>query len=164
MSASGSPGKSKSAAGPDDYYIAAARNVSPLIRDAKILRAETRNFSDRFLILAVLTNDNGGLLSDALRAQLTAALNDTKFRSRNVTVEIVSAVITTRDVKATLYLYPETPDAITETARANLISAAAADQRLGFDFTDILREGKAASLWHPARHPDRVAGRVRKFR
>lgn len=134
--------KSKSAAGPDDYYIAAARNLSPLVRDAKILRVETRNFSDRVIILAVLTNDNSGLLSDDLRDALTAALNDPKFRSRNVTVEIVPAVITTRDVTATLYLYPETPDAITETARANLVSAAAADQRLGFDFTDSYVKAK----------------------
>jgi phage-related baseplate assembly protein len=134
--------KSKSAAGPDDYYKAKARNFSVLVRDCEILRAETRNFSDRVLIMAVLTTDNGGLLSEELQAGLTDALNASGFRSRNVTVEVIPAVITTRNVVATLYLYPETPDSVVETARQNLITSAAADQKLGFDLTDSYLKSK----------------------
>lgn len=127
--------KGKSAAGPDDSYISAARNFSPRVRDVAV-EAETRNSSSRVLILSVLTTDNGGLIDDELRDGLTVALNDKAFRSRNVTVEIVPAIITTKDVVATLYLYPETPDVVVTQAGAALVAAVAADQQLGFDLTE----------------------------
>lgn len=126
--------KGKSAAGPDDYYKSAARNISALVKDVAVT-AETRNFSERVLILSVLTTDNGGLLSTELQTELTVALNDPAFRSRNVLVEVVPAAIITRNVTARLYLYPETPDVVGEQARAALIAAHVLDQRLGFDLT-----------------------------
>lgn len=126
--------KGKSAAGPDDYYKSAARNFSALVKDVAVT-AETRNFSERVLILSVLTSDNGGLLSAELQTDLTVALNDPAFCSRNVSVEVVPAAITTRNVTARLYLYPETPDVVGEQARAALIEAHEQDQRLGFDLT-----------------------------
>ncbi|WP_108459196.1 baseplate J/gp47 family protein [Devosia naphthalenivorans] len=126
--------KGKSAAGPDDYYKSAARNFSPLVKDVAIA-AETRDFSDRVLIMSVLTTENGGALSDELRDGLTVALNDPAFRSRNVTVEVVPAVISTRNVSAHIYLYPETPATVVDQAKQALIDAMAVDQRLGFDLT-----------------------------
>ncbi|EAU40156.1 Baseplate J-like protein [Fulvimarina pelagi HTCC2506] len=126
--------KSKSAAGPDDYYKSRARNFDSRVRDVAVT-AETRNSSDRSLIVSVLTSDNGGYMDAELQAGLTASLNDRLFRSRNVTVEIVQAVITTKNLAAHVYLYPETPESILEQARLNLIDQAAADQRLGFDLT-----------------------------
>jgi phage-related baseplate assembly protein len=126
--------KGKSAAGPDDYYKSAARNFSPLIRDVAVT-AETRNFSERVLILSVLTSDNDGVISEDLRSALQAALNDPSFRSRNVTVEVVAAVISAKDVSAHIYLYPETPDTVVDQARDALIAAFAEDQKLGFDLT-----------------------------
>jgi phage-related baseplate assembly protein len=126
--------KGKSAAGPDDYYKSAARNFDPLVRDVAVT-AETRDFSDRVLILSVLTSDNGGLITPELQAGLTEALNDPSFRSRNVTVEIVPAIITTKNVSAHVHLYPETPESVIDQAEQALIEAMAADQRLGFDLT-----------------------------
>jgi phage-related baseplate assembly protein len=126
--------KGKSAAGPDDYYKSAARNFSPLVKDVGVT-AETRNFSERVLILSVLTTVDGGELSEELQEALTEALNDPSFRSRNVTVEVVPAVVLTKNVTATLYLYPETPETVVTQAREALIAAMASDQRLGFDLT-----------------------------
>lgn len=126
--------KGKSAAGPDDYYKSAARNFSGLVKDVAIT-AETRNFSDRILIVSVLTSEEGGVLSDELRDGLSAALNDPSFRSRNVSVEVVPAVISTKNVNAHIYLYPETPSSVIDQAREALIEAMAKDQRLGFDLT-----------------------------
>lgn len=126
--------KGKSAAGPDDYYKSAARNFSPLVKDVGIT-AETRAFSQRVLIVSILTSVNGGELSEDLQQGLTSALNDPAFRSRNVTVEVVSAVVLTKNVTATLYLYPETPEAVVDEARAALMAAMERDQRLGFDLT-----------------------------
>lgn len=126
--------KGKSAAGPDDYYKSAARNFSPLVKDVGVT-AETRNFSERVLILSVLTTVDGGELSEELQEALTEALNDPSFRSRSVTVEVVPAVVLTKNVTATLYLYPETPETVVTQAREALIAAMASDQRLGFDLT-----------------------------
>lgn len=126
--------KGKSAAGPDDYYKSAVRNHSPLVKDVAVT-AETRNFSERVLILSVLTSDNGGLLSEALRQELTAILNDPAFRSRNVLVEVAQAVIATKNVAANIYLYPEAPAAVIDQAQQALIAAMETDQRLGFDLT-----------------------------
>lgn len=126
--------KSKSAAGPDDYYKSRARNYDSRVRDVAVT-AETRDFSDRVLIVSILTSDNGGVMDAELQAGLTASLNDPAFRSRNVTVEIVQSVITTKNVVANVYLYPETPLTVVDEAKANLIAKAAEDQRLGFDVT-----------------------------
>ena len=124
--------KGKSAAGPDDYYRSKARDTDPRVRDVSVT-AETRNASERVLILSVLTNDNGGVASDDLLAKLTTALNDPAFRQRSVTVEVVPAVILTQPVTATVWLYPQ---AIQPTdGAAALRTAFAADQRLGFDLT-----------------------------
>lgn len=126
--------KGKSAAGPDDYYKSAARNHSPLVKDVAVT-AQTRNFSERVLILSVLTLDNGGLLTEELRQELTDILNDPAFRSRNVTVEVVPAVIAIKNVSAHLYLYPDAPAVVVGQAQQALIEAMNADQRLGFDLT-----------------------------
>ncbi|WP_281978804.1 baseplate J/gp47 family protein [Pseudorhizobium flavum] len=126
--------KGKSAAGPDDYYKSAARNFDALVKDVAIT-AETRDFSDRVLILSVLTTEDRGALSDELRDGLTLMLNDPAFRSRNVTVEVVPAIISTKNVSAHMYLYPETPAAVVDQARDALVAAMTADQRLGFDLT-----------------------------
>lgn len=126
--------KSKSAAGPDDYYISRARDTDARVRDVAVV-AETRDFSDRVLILSVLTNDNGGLITQDLTDALTLALNDPAFRSRNVTVEVVPAVISTKNVYANIYLYAETPLSVLDQAQQALVDAMAADQRLGFDVT-----------------------------
>jgi phage-related baseplate assembly protein len=126
--------KGKSAAGPDDYYKSAARNYSALVKDVAV-DAETRNFSDRVLILSVLTTDNDGLLSAGLQAELTEVLNETSFRSRNVTVEVSPAVITTRNVSADIYLYPDAPDSVVPQAAGALTEAYQSDQKMGFDVT-----------------------------
>lgn len=126
--------KGKSAAGPDDYYKSACRNYSPLVKDVAVT-AETRNFSDRVLILWVLTTDNGGALSDSLRAELTSVLNVLSFRSRNVTVEVRPAVLTTKALSANIYLYPDAPETVIDLGRDALTKAYMADQRLGFDLT-----------------------------
>ena len=126
--------KGKSAAGPDDYYKSAARNFSALVKDVAV-DVETRDFSDRVLILSVLTTDNDGLLSEELQADLTESLNDPSFRSRNVTVEVVPAVVTTKNVSAHIYLYPDTPDSVVDQAEAALIDAFQSDQKMGFDVT-----------------------------
>jgi phage-related baseplate assembly protein len=127
--------KGKSAAGPDDYYKSKARDTDVRVRDVAV-EAETRNASERVLILSVLTSDNGGLIGDELKDTLTAALNDPSFRSRNVTVEVVPAIITTKNVVATIYIYPETPDVVVTQARQALLDAVTADQQLGFDLTE----------------------------
>lgn len=127
--------KGKSAAGPDDYYKGKARETDVRVRDVAVT-AETRNSSDRVLILSILTNDNGGLMTSDLSEALTEALNDPSFRSRNVTVEVVPAVISTKAVTATLTLYPETPDNVVAQAEADLVAAMERDQALGFDLTD----------------------------
>jgi phage-related baseplate assembly protein len=126
--------KGKSAAGPDDYYKSAARNYSALVKDVQVA-AETRNFSDRVLILSVLTTDNDGLLSAGLQADLTEVLNEPSFRNRNVTVEVSPAVITTRDVSAHIFLYPDAPDSVVPQAASALTEAYQSDQKMGFDVT-----------------------------
>lgn len=127
--------KGKSAAGPDDYYKEKARRTDVRVRDVAVY-AETRNASQRVLILSILTNDNGGLMTPDLADKLTVALNDPAFRSRNVTVEVVPALLTTKPVTGTLYLYPDTPDVVVDEAETELINAVDRDQRLGFDLTD----------------------------
>jgi phage-related baseplate assembly protein len=126
--------KGKSAAGPEDYYKSAARNYSALVKDVQV-DAETRNFSDRVLILSVLTTDNNGLLSAGLQAELTEVLNNPSFRNRNITVEVSPAVITTRDVSAHIYLYPDAPDSVVPQAASALTEAFQLDQKMGFDVT-----------------------------
>lgn len=124
--------KGKSAAGPDDYYISKVRNESSDVVDVAVT-AETRDASERIIALYVLTKSNGGLISDELRARLTEVTNDPTFRSRNVTVEIRPAIILTKNIVATIYLYPTAvlPDDDEEALR----KAYAADQKLGFDLT-----------------------------
>lgn len=126
--------KGKSAAGPDDYYKSAARNFSALVKDVAV-DVETRDFSDRVLMLSVLTTDNDGLLSAGLQADLTELLNNPSFRSRNVTVEVGPAVVTTKNVSAHMYLYPDTPDSVVGQAESTLIDAFQSDQKMGFDVT-----------------------------
>lgn len=124
--------KGKSAAGPDDYYRSEARNADPRVIDVAV-KAETRNASERVLILSILTSDNGGLATPDLLAKLTTILNRPDFRQRNVAVEVVPAVIVTKPVQAVIYLYPQAIQPAD--GGAALRAAFKADQRLGFDLT-----------------------------
>ena len=125
--------KGKSAAGPDDYYKAAARAVDSRVIDAAVSVA-TRDFSTRVLSLSILTGDNDGVPDEALLASILAVVNASDFKSRNVVVEVVPAVIDVVDVVATLYLYP---DAVEPSDPAQTLrDAFDDDQTLGFDLTE----------------------------
>ncbi len=100
--------KGKSSGGPDDYYKDRALGVDARVRDVQVF-GETRNITERWLVLSVLTHDNGGIADAALLERILTSCNERSFKRSFVHVEVVSAVIAKVNVSAVITYYPATP-------------------------------------------------------
>ncbi len=126
--------KGKSAAGPDDYYKAKAREVSSRIRDVAVGEPIIQDHSTVVLPLSVLTHDNNGTPEQPLLSQISQVLNAKNFTKRGIVVLVRGAVIEVVNVHFVLWLYrdgvaPPDPDQKLRTAFGKA-------QRLDFDLTE----------------------------
>ncbi|WP_246479313.1 baseplate assembly protein [Kaustia mangrovi] len=85
--------------------------------------------------VAVFATDNGGMADAALLEAVRVALNDPAVRMVNDTIAVRSAVTTTVDVEADIWLLPETPNSVFDVLEETLREAWARESGLGFDMT-----------------------------
>ena len=121
----------RSPGGTAERYRYVALSASADVRDAIVWRdALTPTVN-----VAIYSYDPGGVASATLLDAVSAALNAPAVRLVNDTIAVRSAVTTTVNVAASVYLLPETPKSVFSGLEAALRAAFTAEAGLGFNLT-----------------------------
>lgn len=119
----------RSTAGPEEWYKLHVREVDADIRDVAVYRPGT----GPELEIAILTTSGGGTPGAPLLAAVLAAVSAGDVRSMNDVVSVISAVKSTVNVSAGVWLLPDTPMAVFDGLEAGLRASAASEGGIGFD-------------------------------
>lgn len=124
-----------SAAGPDDWWLTQARAA-----DARVRALGLSYAGNGVLNIYVLSRENGGVPDQAMLDVISARLNRSNVRPRNVRPVVHSAVIAEIDVVADFWLLPEAAEGrLTEIAAAGMARHNAV-QALDVDLTHFYLE------------------------
>lgn len=119
-----------SAAGPDEWWLRAARAADSRVRSIG-LYYRGKGLLDIFL----LSGEDGGQPDAAMLAAVTARLTRDDVRPRNVQPTIRSAIIAEIDIVADIWLLPDAPDSRLDAIKAAAFERHAREQALDVDLT-----------------------------
>lgn len=122
---------SRSTGGTADRYRFVALSASVDVRDAIVWC----DAGSPVVNVAVYSRAAGGVASQALLDTVSAALNAPTVRMVNDTIAVRSAVTSTQNITANVWLLPETPMSVFDGLPAQLRAAWEAEAGLGFDLT-----------------------------
>lgn len=117
-----------SPAGSRDHYKFHALQADPRVKDA---RADSPH--PGLVRIAILSTETDGLARDDLIQKVASVIQSDSIRVLTDTVEIVPCTITNIDVKAKVFLYPNTPETVLEDAKNQLEKAFESQKSLGWD-------------------------------
>ena len=119
-----------STAGSREHYRYHALSADIRIKDA---RAESPN--PGMVKVSILSHEGNGMPSQELLEKARSVILRDDVRVLTDTVEVVSSGIIPVKLEAKIYLYPETPEDIIETAKAALVKALNETKGLGWNLT-----------------------------
>lgn len=117
-----------SPAGSRDHYKFHALQADPRVKDA---RADSPH--PGLVRIAILSTETDGLARDDLIQKVVSVIQSDSVRVLTDTVEIVPCTITNINVKAKVFLYPNTPETVLEDAKNQLEKAFESQKSLGWD-------------------------------
>lgn len=121
----------RSTGGTEPRYRSVALGASTEVKDA----IAYRDGVSPVVNVAIFSTAPGGAADAALLNTVSQALNDPAVRMVNDTINVLSAVTTTVNVTADVWLLPDTPYSVFEALEGNLRADFEAEGGLGFDVT-----------------------------
>jgi phage-related baseplate assembly protein len=119
----------RSTAGPEEWYEFHARSADVRVRDAKVYRPGP----GPEINVAILSTVGDGTPTSDLLAAVLAAVSNSSVRSLNDIIAVESAVKTTVNVTADVWLLPETPMSVFDGLEAGLRATLVNEGGIGFD-------------------------------
>lgn len=119
----------QSSGGAEEWYMFHARSADVRVADVRVYRPN----SGPDLRVAILSTEAGGVPSSPVLAAVSGALNASTVKSINDIITVESAVKSTVNIAADVWLLPNTPESVMGSLEASLRTAWTAESGIGFD-------------------------------